>query len=162
MRVQVPLAAPKRVEQRRKMQIINSTINWFKDIPWSSFWSKNTAFSTFPPVKWEYMWFYIGFAILCYVLLVILLFIKKMDLELKARINSFLTTNVWLCILFGFFRYQRIPLLGMDFVRTIQLIANIFWIISIIRFKKVFLPQIKLQQKIEDRKSKYLPKSKKK
>lgn len=144
------------------MQIFTNISNWFKAIPWDSFWSSKTAFSVFPPAEWNFKWYYLSFAAICYLLLVILLFFKKINPEVKARVNSFLVTNTWLCLFLGFFRYQRIPIIGMDFVRTIQIIIDIIWIISIVRFKKVILPQIALSQKVEERRNKYLPKPKRK
>lgn len=144
------------------MQIITNISNWFRAIPWESFWSSKTAFSVFPPANWNYMWYYIGFAAICYILLIVMLFLKKINPEIKTRVNSFLVTNIWLCLFFGFFRYQRIPIMGMDFIRTLQIVVAIFWIISIIRFKKIILPQIILHQKVEERRNKYLPKPKNK
>ena len=123
-------------------------------------WSPSDLIATIPPEHWKYE---IGYLVMLGVFLALaiaLIFMKKVRTSLKDRLYSFLWTNIILGLILFFFRVQQIPLLGMDIWRFIQEIAIVIWIALIVRFYRKVYRKEALIQKVEERKTKYLPKAK--
>lgn len=106
------------------------------------------------------MWPFAGFLILSLVVAIALLFIKKMDANLHEGLSNLCWTFALVGGLLFFCRYTQIPYLGNDLIRLILELACVAWLVVIIIAARKALPAAKLQTKIEDRRTKYLPKPK--
>lgn len=112
-----------------------------------------------PPKEWRFMYVYIGIIAFCAVAGIIVAFLR-IHPELKSRIASFLWTNAIFGLVLFFFRYERIPYLGMDILRTIHEISIILWIGYLIWYSMTGFKQELLADKVTAHKAKYLPKQK--
>ena len=90
---------------------------------------------------------------------IITLFRPKYE-PVRERFSVFFWTNAILGLILFFFRYQDIPLLGMDFFRFTLEVTAAIWLFFITRFSLQVYPQKKLEDQIAERKNKYLPKAK--
>jgi hypothetical protein len=124
------------------------------------YWSPAGLVNMTPPAVWVFQWAYLGLIITCLVAAVAMLFAKRLRPGLRERISSFGWYNAVIGTILFFFRYQRIPLLGMDGWRFLQEIGMIVWLILIIRYARVAIPQQSLAEQVVAHKAKYLPKPK--
>ncbi|MBU6389340.1 hypothetical protein KGQ71_02380 [Patescibacteria group bacterium] len=113
-----------------------------------------------PAPIWKYQWEYVGVLGILLVLGITLLFLKKIRPALRESLSNFAWTNLVLGVIIFFFRYQQIPLLGMDLWRFLQEVEMVIWLIVILRYRVVVYPQEKLEEKVISYKSRFLPKPK--
>jgi len=125
------------------------------------YWSPAGLFSMTPPAVWTFQWVYVGIIGACVVGGIAMLFAKKLRPGLRERISSFCWNNVVIGVILFFFRYQQIPLLGMDLWRFIQEIGMVVWLFFIYQYWTLAIPQETLAEQIVAHKNKYLPKPKK-
>jgi hypothetical protein len=135
--------------------------NWFSGLSVEEIFSFKNLTSMTPPFEWKFMWIYVGILIFFWIGSIVSAFIKVHP-SLKSRLSAFFWTYALLGSLLFVFRYFGIPLLGMDVWRTILEISAVVWAVSIVRYALRGLRQEKLAEKIEERRTKYLPKPKKK
>lgn len=126
-------------------------------INWNILWQPRELFLIRPPFMWELMWAYVGFLAACLTVLIVALLLKTLHPELKRRLITFASTQLWLGAFLFFFRYFRIPYLGMDFFRLIQEITAVIWIGLIVKFALTELPKLNIKAAADARKKKYLP-----
>lgn len=105
------------------------------------------------------MWGYVGFIGLCWLVGIGGNFLP-IHRSLKSRILSLAWTNAILGIFLFFFRFEGIPLLGMDIWRLLQEILTVVWIISIIRYSRTHLKHELMSEKVTSYRQKFLPKAK--
>lgn len=80
--------------------------------------------------------------------------------RLNRQISELCWNNLWIGAVLFFFRYQHIPILGMDLWRLLQEIAIVVWFsIIILRFRQSY-PKERLADKVLEYRTRYLPKSK--
>lgn len=132
------------------------TVNHFD---WSKLWSTNSAFQTTPPIQWHYMWFYVGFAILYLLLGIWFLFRRGIYPPYRGLLLNFFWTNAILSGILFFMRYERVPLLGMDFLRTLHIASILVWVAFIGYYRLTAYNRDKMAILIEERRNKYLPKT---
>jgi hypothetical protein len=135
--------------------------NWFSGLSAEEIFSFKNLTSMTPPFEWKFMWIYASLLIFFWIGSIVSTFIKVHP-SLKSRLSAFFWTYALLGSLLFVFRYFGIPLLGMDLWRTILEISAVVWAVSIVRYALKGLRQEKLAEKIEERRTKYLPKPKKK
>ncbi|MEI6477372.1 MAG: hypothetical protein WCO52_00025 [bacterium] len=124
-------------------------------------WFKNSDILQITPrLPWKLMWGYVGFVAVCWVGGIAISFLKVHP-QLKERIATFFWTNAILGVFLFFFRFQYLPILGMDAIRLIQEISAVVWIGFLIRYWRTDLTQVIKQEKVIEYKQKYLPKAKK-
>ena len=128
-------------------------------IIWVSTWLQQLVAMNPSPV-WKYQWVYVGVLSILLVLGVGLLFIKKGRPALREQLANFAWVNLGFGIIIFFFRYQRIPLLGMDLWRLLQEGEMLVWLLLILRYRLVIYPKETLEEKIVSYRSKYLPRPK--
>jgi hypothetical protein len=126
-----------------------------------SWFNLSTLLATNPPAQWNFMWAYLVFLGICF-LGTILCLVIRFYLPLRTRLTNLFLTNVVLGAILFFFRYQQVPLLGMDILRTLQEIGFVIWLIIIVSHIRVAKPKEALAALVEERRTKYLPKPKKK
>ena len=126
---------------------------------WITNWF-NQLISLTPAISWKYQWVYGGLLIVFLLVGIGLIFWKKLYPTLKHQLSAMVWFNFFLGAILFFFRYQRIPLLGMDLWRFIQEIEIVIWILLILRYRLVKYPKEMISQKVVSYKSKYLPKAK--
>lgn len=129
---------------------------------WNSFitWlSLKDAFSLTPPFVWAAQWYFVGFLGLC-LLIGIAVYFLPIHPSLKGRVASVAWFNVVLGPFLFFFRYQRIPLLGMNIWIVLEIIATIAWIGLIIYYARTSLRKQLFSEQAEAYQKKYLPKVK--
>lgn len=136
----------------------NEFTTWLKSL--QQYWNPATLFDLVPADTWYFMWVYVGLTGLCLLIGILLPFLKKIRPSLKQRISQLVWTNFWLGLILFFFRYQRIPILGMDIWRTAQEICLFFWIIYLFRFSRTVIKKESVQEQIEERRNRYLPQPK--
>lgn len=106
------------------------------------------------------MWYFLATVIASLLGIIVILFLKKRARpSLTTRISNLLWTYLIAGSLLFFVRQQQIPLLGMDLWRFLFELAIIVWIVSIVRFYRTGYKKELVQEKIEERRQKYLPKS---
>jgi hypothetical protein len=105
-----------------------------------------------------YGYFFILFVILVWGLIV--LFRRRLHPHYRNMVLGFASTNLILGATLAFFRYQRVPLLGMDALRSLHLLSMIIWLPFILKFRLFKVKKINLEEKVRERKNKYLPKPK--
>jgi len=88
------------------------------------------------------------------------LFVKRIPEGLRRRFNALCWNNLVIGLILFFFRYQRIPLLGMDIWRFVQEIVLIVWLVIIFRYWRRQLPKERFSEQVIAHKQKYLPKKK--
>ena len=125
-----------------------------------TYWSPTELLNTVPPSLWLWMPYFL--ALLALLLIGALLSLAlRLPSTLNHRLGSLFWNNLWIGILLFFFRYQHVPILGMDIWRLVQEIAIVIWIfIIVISFRRNY-PMEKLAKKVADYRSKYLPKPRK-
>ena len=79
---------------------------------------------------------------------------------LKQRLSPLLWTNFWLGIFLFFFRWQSIPLIGMDLWRFLQEVAIIVWVLVVVFYRRKQYPKEVLAEKAEAYRNRFLPKKK--
>jgi hypothetical protein len=134
--------------------------NWFTTVI-NPYWSPANLFAFTPPEAWYFERVYVVLTGLCLIAGITLLFIRTIRPGLRERFLSFSWTNFTLGLILFFFRYERIPLLGMDVWRFVQEVAMIIWIVLIYRYWQVKIPAERLAERVIAHKEKYLPKPKK-
>lgn len=139
---------------------LQSFVDFIVELQFTDVFNWKTAIQLMPPKEWKFMWVYVGFTGLNLLGGIFLSLYRKMDEEIRGKLLGFCWTNAIFSAIFFFLRYQRIPLLGTDLVRTIQLIIVLIWAIFIAKYIMFDYPKLKMQQVVEERKSKYLPKAK--
>jgi hypothetical protein len=114
-----------------------------------------------PPKNWELMWAYVAFVGIFALAAIVLLFTRKrLDPTLHAQLSSLSWTVTILGVFLFFFRYVRIPYLGTDLVRLLLEISAVAWLSWIFISQKKAAPKAKLDDLIQKRREKYLPKAK--
>jgi hypothetical protein len=109
---------------------------------------------------WKYMWAFLATIVVSFLgILLVFVLKKRVRPSLRTRINSLLWTYLPVSGILFFVRQQQIPLLGMDLWRFLFELAIVVWIVSIIRFYRTAYRRELVQEKIEERRNKYLPKS---
>ncbi len=137
-------------------------MNWLTSINWRIFWEPETLFLIKPPLEWSLQWWYVAFiALNLIVALASLIFKKRLRPQVYNAASTFGWSNLIIMGILYFFRVQRIPYLGMDFLRTIQEIAMLIWAVYLVRGLRTQVSTLKTQELIEARRTKYLPKPKK-
>lgn len=111
-----------------------------------------------PQPVWDWRWIYVGLIGLCF-LTGIAVHFTKLRPAIKSRVNSLAWTNVCIGLVLYFARDQRLPYLGMNFLRFLQEVGLIVWINAIIWFARTHIPKEKLAEAVEARRTKYLPKA---
>lgn len=132
---------------------------WFNSLQLWHWWSFPGLFDTTPSSEWKFQWSYVALIAACFIGAVILTFWRG-DQQLSRPIAQVLWNNVWVGPILFFFRYQEIPVLGMDLWRFIQEVAIVAWLVVILKGYSKKQPQVQLQDKIEAYRNKYLPKPK--
>jgi glucan phosphoethanolaminetransferase (alkaline phosphatase superfamily) len=122
---------------------------------WLSF---STLFDMTPPAHWPLQWAYLTFIILSIVIGVILILLP-IHTGTKQRLSNVLLSNGMIGFILFFFRFQQIPLLGMNIFRLIQEIVFVVWLLVIFRYARTHIPKERLAEKIAERRNKYLPKA---
>lgn len=136
--------------------------DWFSNINWQVWWQPKELLMATPPVRWELMWGYVGFlGFSLLVLIAVTVFRKKLHPNLRNRLQNWALTQVSLGIALMFFRYYRIPYLGMDLWRALQEISALAWLIWIVAYARTALPLELIKETAIARREKYLPKAKK-
>ena len=125
------------------------------------YWSPVGLVNMTPPAVWTFQWVYVGLIGACVLGGIAMIFVKKLRAGLRERISSFCWNNAVIGLILFFFRYERIPLLGMDGWRFIQELGMIVWIVFIVQYYRIAIPQQNLKEQVAAHKSKYLPKPKK-
>lgn len=105
------------------------------------------------------MWVYVGFAGVQAVGIPLTYFLP-IHASLKARIYQLFWTNVILSPILFFFRFEGVPLFGMDVWRTLQELATVIWIGYIVYYVRTGLRQELLTEAVHAYKGRYLPKAK--
>jgi hypothetical protein len=123
---------------------------------WLSF---TTLLDVTPPVLWPLQRAYLAFVTLSIIVALVLLFLPVHTAS-KQRLGTLLWTNGAIGIVLFFFRYQQIPLLGMNLWRLIQEIVFVAWLLFILRFMRKQIPADRFTEKVIERRNKYLPKPK--
>ena len=142
------------------MSKFNSAITTFYTQHIQSWFNFDTLLSATPPQEWPYKNVYIGFIAFCLLGAIVVLIWRSLYPVLRERLGLLFWTNVILGPILYFFRFQQIPVLGMDFIRTIQEIAFAIWLIVIILRTYKEYPKEKFEEKLTERRNKYLPKPK--
>ena len=106
------------------------------------------------------MWAYLTFLGIFLLAGLVLLFLRKIDADVRRSLLGLSWTITTTGALLFFFRYQQIPYLGMDVFRTLLEALAIVWLGLIIRSARKTIPQKKLDEAVRARKEKYLPKAK--
>jgi uncharacterized membrane protein len=134
---------------------------WFGNLAIWQWWSPAGLFLGTPGETWKFQWSYVALVSACFIGGIILTFWKQGHPYLKSSLSRLLWSNFWLGLFLFFFRFQRIPILGMDIWRFIQEIAMIAWLVVMARTYSKQRPQEVLQEKVAAYKNRYLPKPKK-
>jgi len=141
------------------LDVWNKFTTWLTTLPLKEWFEMRNLFSFLPPVDWHFKWVYAGLIYACFAGAIIINFFRIHPF-IKERLAKFLWTNALIGGLLFFFRYQRIPFLGMDIWRTIQEISIVIWIYSIVHYRKNKLSKEILEQRVHEYRNKYLPKAK--
>jgi len=134
--------------------------SWHTFTHWLHTWFSG-LFAINPALTWPLQWAYLALVVACLIGAIILALWKE-DYSFKQPLYQLLWTNFWIGIFLFFFRYQALPILGMDIWRFIQEVAIVVWLVSIVRTYRRKLPHEQLTAKVTAYKEKYLPKAKKK
>ena len=121
-----------------------------------------SLFSVYPPEHWKFMWAYVALIGICFLAAIALIFLKKIHPSLRSRLSNLAWTNVLLGIMLFFFRFERIPLLGMDLWRLVQEVSILAWLASIWYYWRHGFRAERLADQVVAYKEKYLPRPKKK
>ena len=122
-------------------------------------WAKELVAAT-PPALWSFKWVYLGFLALLLIGAIVILFLRRMHPPLRERWSSFFWSNLLIGLVLFFMRDQRIPYLGTNLLRVVHEFFIVFWLNSIIWYKRTGYRQEKVAELAIERKSKYLPKAK--
>jgi hypothetical protein len=153
VRVQVPLAAPH----------LKPMLSSLSHINWQPLWQPHNLLLVTPPAQWPLMGGYVGFIGSTILIIIVLLVLgKRGNPNLKRRIRNWAITQLLIGGILFFFRYYRVPYLGMDIFRTIQELLALVWLGFIVVYAYKVLPLEILQEHVEARRKKYLPESKRK
>lgn len=134
-------------------------IDQLSALNWQAFWQPHELVLIRPPFLWELMWWYVGFIALCALGGISLLFLSNVHPALKSRLSSFCWTNVTIGVILFFFRYYRIPYLGMDILRLLQEVSALVWLGYLVWYSQTGFKHQLIQEKVADHKARYLPKS---
>jgi hypothetical protein len=134
----------------------NTFTTWLKDPHLGDWWHAHTLFLYTPPADWPLMWAYVGFTAACWILGIALAFLK-IHANLKTTLARFLWANALIGPLLWFFRYERLPLMGMDIWRLIQFICDVVWIVLIIRYIRTTHRKTKVKEQVTAYKNRFLP-----
>lgn len=135
-------------------------LNYFRHFQVKDIFNPETSIAVVPTTEWPFAIVYMLFIVLCLAGVIVFTFIKKLDEQIRLKWSTFFWTNLILSGILFFLRYQTIPLLGMDILRTIQLFADIIWVILILKYSLIDHKRILIAQKVQEHKEKYLPKAK--
>jgi hypothetical protein len=132
------------------------TTFWSQHVtPW---WNPSGYLVAVPPADWPLKWAYVGFTLLCLIVGIAFLFLKRQFRpSLRYRILNFAWTNAILGIVLFFLRDQQIPYLGSDLLRLVQIIGAVFWINSLAWFVRTSYKQEQYTEAVMARREKYLP-----
>lgn len=106
------------------------------------------------------MWIYTGLILFC-LIGGISLFFWRLRPGLRGRLSSLFWTNAIIGLILFFFRFERIPLLGMDLWRFLQEFAIVIWSFFILRYWRRSIPKEMLAEKVQAYRDRFLPKPKK-
>ena len=134
-------------------------VTWFTNHV-SPYWSPSGLISMTPPQTWVFEKGYVIMLALFLVGGLVSLFVKRIPEGLRRRFNALCWNNLVIGLILFFFRYQRIPLLGMDIWRFVQEIVLIVWLVIIFRYWRRQLPKERFSEQVIAHKQKYLPKKK--
>ena len=134
---------------------------WMNSLELSTLFSPQELFKLVPPTEWKLMWIYVGFIGLSWIGALLIYFLP-IHTSLKQRLAQLFWFNAILGIFLFFFRFESIPLLGMDAWRLVQEIATIVWLGSIVYFHQTSHKEELLAEQVAAYKKRYLPTSKKK
>ena len=133
-------------------------LNIFRNFDYSRIMNWSTLIQAKPAQVWQFAYWYIGLTALCLVIGVVTLFLRKLHTELRSMLLAYCWTFAIAGGLLYFFRVQRIPYLGTDILRTLQLVAMLIWGTWIAFFSTRKIKQQALSLSVQERKQKYLPK----
>lgn len=123
-------------------------------------WAKQLIQTT-PPAPWNFEWLYLVLLAILLIGGIVMLFLRRMHPPLRERWMSFFWANLLIGAVLYFMRDQRIPYLGTNILRVAHELFMIFWLNSIIWYRRTGFKQEKLAEAATLRKEKYLPKPKK-
>jgi len=137
----------------------NNFTTWLTHTKLWIWWNPQNLTQTTPSFYWDYMKVYAVIVCIFFVGAIVSIFWPKFK-PVRDRLALYFWTNAVLSLILFFFRYQDIPVLGMDIFRLIQEITAVIWLFLIIRFAIKAYPAHQLSLKVEERRNKYLPKAK--
>ena len=140
---------------RHLLQLKSAILHWKL---WQ-FWAPQDLLNTVPPPLWPWMPEYLAVLILLLIGAVLSLAVR-MPGRLNERLGALCWNNLWLGALLFFFRYQHVPILGMDIWRFLQELVIIIWLYRIVRNFLRTYPQQRLAERVAEYRGKYLPKPK--
>lgn len=139
---------------------MQAVINAFKDYDYSRLMDWSTLVEPKPPIVWNFAYWYIGLSAFCLLIAIVIPLIKRIHPEWRTAAMVYGWTYAILGLFLFFFRSQRIPYLGMDILRSIQLLSMLIWGIVILFRNMPLISRQNLDQLVQSRKEKYLPKPK--
>jgi hypothetical protein len=136
------------------MEIFRKVLDWYNSTGILNF---STLFAVQPPEEWKYQWVYAGWLVLFTLVLMVSIVWRRTNSEIRFRLVNFCFTQVLTGLFLAFFRYQGIPLLGMDAWRFFQIVWWLVWAILFASYLLRTYPRIRLAEKVANQKNKYLP-----
>jgi hypothetical protein len=141
---------------REKWMHLTTWVSHFGLWKW---WNPADFLLATPPTSWSFKWIDLGLVIALFVLGLIALS-PRIHESLRNRLLAFSWYNFFIAGILFLTRWAGIPVLGMDLWRFIQEIVMIIWIVFIIRYQLHHRPKEKLQEKVQEYRTRYLPKPK--
>ena len=127
--------------------------------PLWTYWNPAELLNSVPPALWPWMREYIALIAILLIGALISVFVRLPG-KLNDRFGTLCWNNVWIGGLLYFFRYQHVPILGMDIWRLLQEVAIVIWLYVIVNHFRRTYPQERLDTRIAEYRGRYLPKPK--
>jgi hypothetical protein len=133
---------------------------FLQSLTWQQVWDYRTAFLSRPLPTWPFMEGYVAFLVILFLAGIVVLLRRRLYAPYRSVLLQFFWTNLFLATLLFFFRWQRIPIFGMDFLRTAHFLFMLGWVALILKYRLTAYRRDRLMILVEERRQKYLPRPK--